>query len=208
MLSIGVAICLALAGCADGANRPATVHFASMNIQPATANRTVVCHGFGCARRTVVTVSAPRIGELRRIFAAADRSPQAERKAIEKAVMWFDRTYGPVVGTDKDVGGFDPENAGKIGQQDCIDESTSTAGFLVLLEKNGMLKHYKVGKPVARGFFLDGRYPHATATIIDTSSGQKWAVDPWPYDAGKRPDVIPLDRWFQIMRGGARKDDA
>lgn len=118
--------------------------------------------------------------------------------------MWFDRRYGPVVGTDRDVGGFDPGNAGKVGQQDCVDEATSTAGLLRLIERNGLLEHYRVGKPVSRGFFLDGRYPHATATIIAKGDGLAWAVDPWPYDAGEEPDIITLERWFAMRRAGVR----
>ena len=53
------------------------------------------------------------------------------------------------------------------GQMDCIDESTNTRGFLLYLAERGLLKFHKVGRNVSRGFFVDGRYPHLTAIIID-----------------------------------------
>lgn len=204
-LVLSATLALGVAGCETGVRQQPTYHFKKLGIPAATVDRMIVCHGFGCARRTTVQFSASDHRRLKAMFAGASRSPKAERRAIGKAVMWFDRRFGPEVGTDKDVGGFDPGNAGKVGQQDCVDDATSTAGLLVLFQKNGLLTHHKVGMPVARGFFLDGRYPHATATIVNKSDDVAWAVDPWPYDAGEPPDIIPLSRWFEIRRGGARK---
>ena len=45
------------------------------------------------------------------------------------------------------------------------------------LPGHGYLRHHRVEAPSARGFFIDGRYPHATAVLTDTDSGERWAVD-------------------------------
>jgi hypothetical protein len=79
---------------------------------------------------------------------------------------------------------------------DCIDEATNTTSVLLVAERRGLLRHHEVTSPVARGFFLDGRYPHATAVLRETGGGSAWAVDSWPEANGKPPLVQPLDAWF------------
>jgi hypothetical protein len=159
-------------------------------------DRIVICHAFGCARRTVYALSPSDKTKLKAFLKAGSASAIEERKAIAKAVMWFEKRVGPIVGSDKDIGGLDMQNAGVAGQMDCIDEATNTTSLLLILEENTFLKYHTVGSPVARGFFLDGRYPHATATLIETVNNQAYAIDPWPYGNGENVDVMPLQAWF------------
>ncbi|MEM6665306.1 MAG: hypothetical protein AAF638_02760 [Pseudomonadota bacterium] len=194
---------LVLAGCVASAHGPRERHFASLSVVEPSSSRVTVCHGFGCIYTTPVTVTRSDVDRLRAIMRTGATSPAEERKAVGRAIQWLDKRFGKIVGTHIDVGGFDPGNARKRGQQDCIDEATTTAGFLVMMEANGLLKHHTAGKPVARGFFLDGRYPHATATVLEKDGGNAFAVDPWPYKAGSLPDVIPVERWMR-ERGGVR----
>ena len=79
---------------------------------------------------------------------------------------------------------------------DCIDESTNTTSLLLIAQRNKMLRHHRVSAPVARGFFLDGRYPHATATITEKKTATVYAVDSWVHENGKRPDIMPIERWL------------
>ncbi len=51
--------------------------------------------------------------------------------------------------------------------------------------------------PIARGFFLDGRYPHATAVIKEKASGKQHAVDSWVHDNGVYPEIKPLSVWLK-----------
>jgi hypothetical protein len=37
--------------------------------------------------------------------------------------------------------------------------------------------------------------PHATAVIVDTGSGETWAVDAWFLDNGRPPYIVPYDFW-------------
>ncbi len=110
--------------------------------------------------------------------------------------MWFEAHVAPKAGSANDVGGLDMQNAGKRGQMDCIDEATNTTSLLWILDKHGLLKHHHVGRPVARGFFLDGRYPHATATLIETESNTAYAIDPWPYGNAEDVDIMLLSVWM------------
>lgn len=129
---------------------------------------------------------------FRSIMSAGAGSPEAERAALKRAVSYFDRRAGEATGfKDRprtEVG--KPER----GQMDCVDESTNTHALLLYLAERGLLKFHKVGRRVSRGFFLDGRYPHWTAIIIDPS-GVKWVVDPWYAQLGGAPDIFPYEQW-------------
>lgn len=135
---------------------------------------------------------------MRRLLGPA-RSAAAERAGIRRMIAWAERRVAPAVGSTDDVGGLDLWNAGVNGQMDCIDEATNTTSYLLVAERNGLLHHHVVSRPVARGFFLDGRYPHATATLR-ADDGTAWAVDSWPRKNGALPDVMPLDAWFERAR--------
>lgn len=112
--------------------------------------------------------------------------------------MWMEERVGGSVGSHIDIGGLDLQNAGKHGQMDCIDETTNTTAYLLILQNEGLLRHHTVAHPVARGFFLDGRYPHATA-VITAQDGEQWAVDPWPYANAEDVDVMTLDEWYAVF---------
>ncbi|WP_417691739.1 hypothetical protein [Roseibium sp.] len=190
-----VALLGTLAGCAAQADNDAFSWYNDNRSAP-KGNRVYVCHGFGCAYRTPVDFSRRDLNRLKAILAQGRRSPQAERKAVAKAVAWQEKRVAPLVGSADDIGGLDMQNAGKRGQMDCLDESTNTNSLLLVAENHGYLKHHKVSSPVARGFFLDGRYPHATATIREVESKKVFAIDSWPESNGKPPVVQPLTEWM------------
>jgi hypothetical protein len=183
------------AGCAGQAVGPARSWYAAHDGVAPRADRIYVCHAFGCARKTAVSYSGKDVSTLRRILAKGRASPAAERKAIAEAVAWAERKTGPIVGSENDVGGYDLQNSGVPGQMDCIDEATNTTSLLLLVADRGYLSHHTVSRPVARGFFLDGRYPHATA-VVRSSDGEAFAIDSWPQSNGKLPVVQDLDAWF------------
>lgn len=151
-----------------------------------------ICHGYGCSFRTKLTLGAADGQRLRSIMGAGAASPKAERAALARAVSYFDRRANQATGyKDRprtEVG--KPER----GQMDCVDEATNTRALLLYLAERGLLKFHKVGRNVSRGFFLDGRYPHWTAVIIDPS-GVKWVVDPWYATVGGAPDIFPYEQW-------------
>ena len=187
---------LLLSGCAGQSQGAATAWYDGHNgLQPRT-DRIYICHGFGCTYKTPVDFSSKDLGRLRRILAAGAGSSKAELQAISKAVQWEEKRVGPIVGSSNDIGGLDMRNAGVRGQMDCLDEATNTNSLLLIAQKHGMLKYHTVASPVARGFFLDGRYPHATAVVKEKQSNKAFAIDSWPTDNGKPPVIQPLDVWF------------
>ena len=190
----GALIISALAGCAAQSAGDAMVWYGNHNGIAPKNTKIYVCHGFGCAYKTPVSMSAQEFSELEEILAVGTETPEAERKAISEAVQWQEKRVASKVGSQNDVGGYDMWNSGVRGQMDCIDESTNTNSLLLLAQKNGLLKHHKVSSPVGRGFFFDGRYPHATATVTATASGQAFAVDSWVRDNGEPPNVMATGR--------------
>ncbi|MCB1507547.1 MAG: hypothetical protein KDI98_01900 [Hyphomicrobiaceae bacterium] len=191
-------LALFLAGCAATGGGEPVSWYGFNDFPPPRGEQMVICHGFGCALRTPVTVSPADRSRLAAILAEGHATPAAEREAIGRAVRWFETRIGPSVGSVNDIGGLDLQNAGVRGQMDCIDESTNTLSLLLYLDRIGALRHHTVGRPVARGFFLDGRYPHATAVVAEKEGGARFAVDPWPYGNGAGVDIMPLERWFAI----------
>lgn len=167
------------------------------------ANRVFVCHAYSCRMVTPVSLSDADIrkiaGDLRRGMPDAE----AEIKAISGAVQRFERMVGARIGTGNDLPGMQFGQA-KPDQMDCIDEATNTTSLLVLLSAHGYLKHHDVREPSSRGFFLDGRYPHATAVVAVRGSKEKWAIDSWPNANGEPPVIQPLSVWKRSRnRGGS-----
>ena len=197
---VAVALAGLLAGCNGASNAPPEAWFAAQNgVAPREGNRISVCHGFGCHRKTAFGFSS---SDLRRMARLIDNSsPAAERDGIRKMIAWAERRVAPTVGSADDAAGLDIANAGKRGQMDCIDEASNTTSYLMVAARNGLLRHHEVSRPVSRGFFLDGRYPHATAVIVDTD-GAAWAVDSWPQGNGEQPDLMPLAQWYAASRAG------
>lgn len=198
---LAVLVAPVLAACAGQASGNAVGWFASHGGVAPKTSRIYICHGFGCTYKTPVDFSAADLKRLKAILARGKASPAAERQAIAKAVAWQERRVAGPVGSGGDVGGFDMQNAGVRGQMDCIDESTNTNSLLLVAQKHGFLTHHRVSSPVARGFFLDGRYPHATATIREKKTGRVYAVDSWPRSNGKPPKISNLDEWMARRSG-------
>lgn len=174
----------------------------SMQMRAPTKSDIYICHAFGCKLKYRFRPSKSDKAKLARIIASGKRTPKAERQAIGKAVQWFENRVGPVVGSDKDIGGLDLSNAGTPGQMDCVDEASNTTALVMYMQMHGMLKHHRFNSPVARGFFLDGRYPHATAVVQETKSKKRYAVDSWVHDNGKFPVIKPLEVWMAEKPAG------
>ena len=151
-----------------------------------------ICHGYGCAFRSKLMLGASDGARFRSIMRAGAASPKAERAALSKAVSYFDRRANQATGfKDRPRTEF---GKAERGQMDCVDESTNTRALLLYLAERGLLRFHKVGRNVSRGFFMDGRYPHFTAIVVDPA-GTRWVVDPWYAPVGGGPDIFPYEQW-------------
>ena len=176
---------------------PALSHvYTELSISPPTTTSVVVCHGFGCRFRTAVGLGPADHSKLKQMFASAKKTPETERKAVAAATKWFDRRVGPEAGTTRRVAYAGVRSEQGPEQMDCIDISRNNTSLLLVLDQMGLLKHHKVDQPKARGMLFD-RWPHATAVLRETVSGQQWAVDNWTHKFGEGPDVMPLAEWLK-----------
>lgn len=160
------------------------------------------CHGYGCKMRSPVAFSRGDMQALKRILDGGKSSPEAERAAISRADQWYERKAGAQTGTSNDGAKDTYELFTPLSEIDCVDETVNTTTLLDLLDERGWLRHHKAGRPANRGFLIDGRYPHNTATIVEKTSGRRWVVDSWVRANAQPPDIKPLDVWKK--EGGRR----
>lgn len=197
-----LAILVAAVGVSACAGQSLSSHgdwYQARSASPPSGNRVYVCHGYGCRYTTPVSLSAGELATIMVPLQAEFAAPGQERAALSLSVQAFEKIVGQRVGTASDRGRTDI-GGGDKSQMDCIDEATNTTSLLLLLQSRGALKHHTVMHPAARGFFLDLRYPHATAVLAEKAGGETWAIDSWPDDNGKPPMVQQLDKWLADRR--------
>lgn len=187
---------IGLTACMSQINAPPSSWYAQMGALENKGDTLYICHGFGCEYRTPVTFSQQDKRRLHQILQRGSGSPEAERAALSDAVQWQERRVGPVVGSSNDIGGLDMVHSKVRGQMDCLDEATNTTSLLTYLSSQGWLKYHRVTRPASRGFFLDLKYPHASAVVVDTTTGTPWVVDSWRLSNGEPPDILPLSKWM------------
>ena len=167
---------------------------------PPTAHKVYICHGYTCRIVSLVYFNDDDINRIAASLAAGTANAAAERQAVSRADQVFEQIVGERVGTAHDLPGMQFGRAAD-GQMDCIDEATNTTTLLLFLAEHGFLKYHTVQPPAGRGFFLDLRYPHATAVLLDTSTGEKWAIDSWPRANAEPPVIQPLSVWKRGRHG-------
>ena len=114
-----------------------------------------------------------------------------EREQIKHAVALLEIYSGTQAGTGQDRAKNDMSK-GIRGQLDCIDEASNTTVYLRLLADSDLLQFHQQASRTHRGGLFA---PHNTATIIDTQSNTRYAVDSWFYANGEQPVIIPLLQW-------------
>ncbi len=171
--------------------------YTSVSIYPPSAKSMTVCYGFVCRRREPLDFTSADRGALTRILAAGRPSAAAERRAVQKAVVWFDRRMGPVLGTDKRVARADFRAGDDSHNFDCWDTTRNVTSLLLVLQDWGLFKYHTVGNPRYRGNTLALQTPHNTAVLVERATHAEWVVDMWPRGYAELPDVMLLDRWIK-----------
>src|ERR1700758_4734261 len=154
---------------------PQAALYTTVSIYPPSAKSMTVCYGFVCRRREILDFSAGDRNALTRIMAAGHTSAAAERAAVQKAVIWFDRRMGPVIGTNKRVAKADFRYFDDKHNFDCWDTTRNTTSLLLVLQEWGLLKYHVVGDPHYRGNALVLQLPHNTAVLVEHATGIEWA---------------------------------
>jgi hypothetical protein len=75
---------------------------------------------------------------------------------------------------------------------DCIDLAANITEFLLVLDRNELLKFHRVDEPVSRGLIVEGKQPHTTPVIVETATGTPWSVDSWTKPYGQSPDIVTI----------------
>ncbi len=152
-----------------------------------------ICYGHGCRDIAQVGLSPAEWQGVRARLTPPAANPAMERQRISAAIALLESVVGAHTGTGKDIGGTFP-GTGRPGQMDCIDEATNTTTYLKMMAAENLLRWHTVEDHAIRGFFIFG-WPHASAVIRDTESGERYAVDSWFHRNGVAPEIVPLKTW-------------
>lgn len=193
-------LCLLAAGCTHERTGSVDRHYVDFKSREPQGNTVYVCHAYGCKLQTRFRFRDEDISALSALMEktrTAD-TPHEERRAISYAIGWMERRVGDVIGTKDDRPGMDFMASGDPTQQDCVDEATNTTSYLLVLAHNKLLRHHTVGTPFAKENLARGiaGWPHWTAVIRESVSGQKWAVDSWIFANGENPAIVETEKWY------------
>jgi len=192
---------LALAGCvtsSGGGDAPLSSEYlgryAETNPTPASF---IECHGYSCAERSHVSLSAAEWGKVKAQLAPPAHDARAERAKIARAVAVMQGIVGVKTGTGvhqwthKDM--MILPNLGDPTQRDCIDEAVNTWTTMTMLERAGLFRFHTVAELGYAGLPTDTN-PRNTA-VLREKSGALYAVDASLVDGGEPPLVMPLSVW-------------
>jgi hypothetical protein len=189
-----------LAGCTHERLGPVSQHYIDFHTEAPRKNTVYVCHAYGCRMQTAFRFTDADIAQLKALMTKTRKAdtPFEERRAVAYAIGWMETRTGDVIGTSADRPGMDFAGSGDPTQQDCVDEATNTTSYLLILERNGLLKHHTVGTPFSKENLLRGvaGWPHWTAVLKENANGQKWAVDSWIYANGENPAIVEAEKWY------------
>lgn len=154
-----------------------------------------VCHDLSCHSVTTLRLHDKEWSQVTQLFSPKAEHAESEREQIQQAIALLEQLVGQKTGTAHDL----PKNrliGSRRGQLDCIDEATNTTVYLRMLESQGILEWHRTAPRTSRGLLI-GRAPHNTATIIDTETSVRYAVDAWYFENGEPPAIVTLDSWKQ-----------
>jgi hypothetical protein len=176
-------------------SREVAALYTTVSIYPPSAKSMTVCYGFVCRRREILDFTPGDRAALSQILNAGHASAATERAAVQKAVVWFDRRMGPIIGTNKRVAKADFRYFDDKHNFDCWDTTRNTTSLLLVLQEWGLFKFHVVGDPHYRGNTLVLQTPHNTAVLVDRATKIEWVVDLWPRGYLQPPDVMTVQKW-------------
>jgi hypothetical protein len=178
-------------------SQPMAFLYNSVSINPPTASSMTICYGFVCRRREIFDFTAGDRKALTQIIAAGKASAAAERAAVQKAVIWWDRRVGPVIGTDKRIKNADFRYFDDKHNFDCWDTTRNITSLLLVMQEWGLLKYHFVGDPAYRGNALVLQTPHNTPVLIERATKVGWVVDMWTTSYAQPPEVMTVEQWVK-----------
>ena len=200
-----VLLAAGLCGCVSGGGSDWRIHYVSFGATPPEGNRVTVCHAYTCKMQDTYTFSKSDLAEIAALMQRTKRgnTPHEERRAVAYAIANMEVKVGNKLGID-DKAGMQFSASGNPSQQDCVDEATNTTSYLLVLYANGLIKQHSVEAPMSKENLAKGivklnpvqYWPHFSAVLQETKTGQKYAVDSWLFDQGENPAVVKVEDWY------------
>lgn len=178
-----------LTGCSQKYTDP-KIYYENRELPLPTISSFPHCLNYGCQKVKIVKLNELEWKQVEKFYGNKANSPQEERNKISKTIGFLEQLVGKKMGTDKDKYGTFQKIC--IGQQDCVDESTNTTTYLMLMQQRDLIKYHDIASPVVR---IPMRWPHQTAVIIDRTTKQMYAVDSWFHDNGFPAETLSLKKW-------------
>ncbi len=185
---------LFLTGCANELHSSIDSYMKEKNLPAPSAESFPHCEGYGCPVYKNVKLNARDWKIITHAFGRPAKNAEDERRKIAGAIGVFEQIVGPLTGTDVDRAGTFLKMG--EGQLDCVDESTNTTIYMMLLRDKGLIRFHDIQQPQVRWPILSGRgWMHQTAVITETKTGKAYAIDSWFGDNGDGAWVVPLETW-------------
>ncbi|HIF17771.1 MAG TPA: hypothetical protein EYG50_10565 [Cycloclasticus sp.] len=155
-----------------------------------------VCYSYGCANVQTVTLNKEQWLLIQQAFSPKATNAKTERQQIAEAIAQMEQFVGIKTNTTNDLPGtFAALFHDLEDQMDCVDEATNTTVYLKQFRQRGFINFHKEGHRINRGFFFNG-WPHTSAMMKDTHTGELYAVDSWFHKNGIQPEIIPAKLWY------------
>jgi hypothetical protein len=152
-----------------------------------------VCYDHTCETVVNIGLTPGQWSRIRHIFDPLPTTAAQERERIKSAIALMERMVGSKTGTDRDKG-KNLKGLFHQGQMDCIDESTNTTNYLLMMKRDGLIRWHTIEDRATRYPSLLS-WPHTTAVIREKRSQRYYAVDSWFFDNGQAPVIVPLKKW-------------
>jgi hypothetical protein len=194
-----------LSGCTHDRSGDPRKHFAEFSVAPPQGDVVEVCHAYTCKMKTTFYFHPKDIAEISELMRKTKKAdtPYEERRAVAYAIALIEVKVGNKLGIN-DRAGMEFGGSGDPTQEDCVDEATNTTSYMLVLQSHGLLKYHTVQIPFSKGDLLKATmqgdpvkyWPHWTAVLEETKTGQRYAVDSWIYANGENPAVVKVEDWY------------
>lgn len=158
-----------------------------------TLSAVPVCYNANCRNRTYISISKEEWQPVAELFEPPHKTPLQERLAIRQAIAHLETIAGKYTPTRNDLAkNSNPFN--EDGRMDCVDESTNTSNYLLLLQQHGFLRWHQLESRAFRTHFMFDQ--HYTARISERKTSTLYAVDSWHRGNGQPPMVQEYVAWL------------
>lgn len=186
---------LGLSACAPHLYDSMPSYMASKHLIEPTVDLFPHCQNYGCASVKNVALNKKEWKKIEKAYGKKAKNATEERLKIAKTIGVFETIIGPITGTENDKAGTFTQTG--AGQLDCVDESTNTSVYIMLLGQKGLIRFHSVEQPQVRYPLISGRgWMHQTAVVRETKSGDEYAIDSWFEDNGAPAHIVAIDHWM------------